>query len=230
MLSSYKRQQPLISIPFGELILLLFAQPVHSKVVSDITKTNHYYDFSIGEMAGEYEDFYGYVNSYWACGGGISLTWEESRFSKLILGFRGNIGNVTTYNANPYFRIETRWLGIGLGLNILKSGSYRDYLPMFSCRLGPSDKFFIEGKLFDHSPGIIYALAGIIKLGLGIHPVKGSEAMTRIGLSDCGLYLHPFIPIIQHRLYLEPFIAYGSLFGTAYQFNITVYYRFHYLK
>ncbi len=224
-----KRYQPKFKTVTLALFMLFAGEIPDTASQSDTTKSHSYFDLSLSGMEGEYQEICGGVHHYQAAGGGVSFTRKIDTFTKERLGARGYIGyedgRLRIIGGNLYGRAEARWIGVGAGLVGLKSLSYDgvEYLPMFSVRLGPADVFYIEGKMFDHSPGVVYGFTGLIKLGFGIGPTKDWEGEIHAGISDAGLYFQPLLPFFDNRLFLEPFLASGD--ENTYQLNLSIHLR-----
>ena len=184
---------------------------------------------SIGGMFGQYEEFVlcgpPPVHTYAVGGVGWSRTHRYGEFRSFTYGARGYLGDDDPSGLiiaiNPYSRYDWRWIGIGVGGHLGRLIFDGDALepplyPAAYLRLGPYDKFFLEGRLADHSPGSWPA--PVIQLGLGFGiPNRGN---LRLGVSDAGYYFSGRLPAPGQGLVFSPFFAVGT--ENIFQFGGTV--------
>jgi phosphatidylglycerol:prolipoprotein diacylglycerol transferase len=218
---------------------ILFGGKLENATPPDTAKSN-YTTISAGAMRGRYqeENCNRITNhTYGVGGGGISHTQRFGEFNKLTYGIRGYLGTDEGDNSfsirgiNPYVQYDIRWVGFGLGGHagdLIFDGDPENLYPQASLRIGPYDKFFVEGRLADHFPGSWPD--PLIKLGIGFG--LKNEGSLRLGISSAGgngtdLYVNPYIPL-NGRFVIDPFLAYGSKSGQeSYQLGLTLHYRFH---
>ncbi len=210
---------------------LLIIMP-QAQVPQDTVKSD-YATFSIGGMTGQYEESCGPTHSYNVGGIGIVGTHHYSQHQKLTYGLRGYFGtdkenaeNGRKFSlrvVNPYLQYDTRYVGIGIGGHagdLIFGGADDEHLyPGALLRLGPYNKFFVEGKLANHFPGSFPA--PLLKLGIGIG--LQNEGSIRLGISDAGFYVNPYLTT-QSGLVIDPFLGFGN--GQNHQFGLTFHYRF----
>jgi hypothetical protein len=206
--------------------IIFIASSFDSKNPPDSSESS-YYCISLAGMVGEYEETCGPVHSYYVGGLGISRTVKFNQFKKLEYGLRvyagydENDGSYHIQGINPYLQADYQWIGYGIGLHagdLFFDGSPANSLWQASLRIGPYDKFFIEGRLADHFPGPFPS--PVIKLGIGFG--LKNDGSLRFGISDAGWYVHPYLPI--GNLVISPFLAVGD--KNTSQFGLTVRYKF----
>lgn len=190
------------------------------------TKTG-FYSISLSGMTGEYVETCGPTHNYGVFGSGISYTKKLSQYDKFELGVRGysgtdnNWGSYQILGINPYFQSDFHWIGFGIGGHfgdLYFDGEPTSTFLQAALRIGPYDKFFIEARLGDHFPGSFPA--PLLKFGIGFG--LKNEGSLRLGVSDAGFYLNPYIPL-RKGIAISPFIAYGD--EETYQLGLTLRFR-----
>jgi phosphatidylglycerol:prolipoprotein diacylglycerol transferase len=185
------------------------------------------YNLSIAGMLGEYVETCGGSHYYEVLGAGISHTWKPDQFKRFKIGIRGyfgsdrNGGSYQILGINPYLQSDSRWIGFGIGGHfgdLYFDGEPINSLLQASLRIGPYDKFFVEARFGDHYPGSIPA--PVIKFGIGFG--FKNEGSIRLGISDAGYYINPYIPL-KRGAAISPFIAFGD--ENTYQFGLTLKFR-----
>ena len=207
--------------------IIFAASSFDSKNPPDKSESS-YYSFSLAGMIGQYEETCGPVHSYHVGGLGISRTVKSDQFKQLEFGLRAyagydeNGGSYHIRGINPYVQADSRWVGFGVGIHtgdLFIDGSPGNSLWQVSLRIGPYDKFFVEGRLGDHFPGPIPS--PVVKLGIGFG--LKNDGSLRFGVSDAGFYVHPYLPL-NHNLVMSPFFAWGD--KNTSQLGITLKYKF----
>lgn len=208
--------------------MIFIGSSFDTEAPADTSETS-YNNISIAGMFGQYPETCGPTHNYSVGGVGISHTKRVGLFKKYEIGIRGYIGEDRNggsnriLGVNPYFQADYHWIGLGFGVhagNLFFDGEYLggSFFPQVAVRLGPWDKFFIEGRLADHFPGSWPA--PLLKFGIGFG--LKNEGSLRLGISDAGWYISPYLPI-KDRLIINPFIAIGD--EETFQIGLTLRFR-----
>jgi prolipoprotein diacylglyceryltransferase len=200
---------------------LLMSQAAIDQTVEDGTQKEHV-EVGFGTNLGKYREACGPNNDFYNFGAGAQYVknWEGNH--QLEAGARAYIGNVDRYitidsitplpilGANPYVAYQNRWFGIEVGGHVgqlLATSDRRNFLPDLEVRLGPSDIFFVEGRVFNQGYNPIPNMPFRIGVGSGFGIKNGT--VFRMGAGLTGFYFNPTI-VFDQKYMVEPLISYGD--------------------
>lgn len=171
---------------------------------------------------------------------GTNLTFGQ-HWEKIVSSFPQNIRKENTFDINPFWSVESNWIGLGLGLHAFSFSHLliKDYkelstepetgtkwggvTPQVSFRVGPKKYFFAEYNLgskfmipFPENPQYFI-------FGSQFGSKNGFELSWGINTTyDFEMFLSSQIPIEKHFI-IEPLYR----FGDYNSFMINAYYRFN---
>jgi hypothetical protein len=203
---------------------LVFLGATSDSVARRDTTRASFLNFEAGAMTGEYTQPCGGTYRYGLGGIGASRTNRFNENLQLEYGIRaygGPYGPAVALGINPYARLDTRWVGVGLGghaiVNFPDTGRL-DVKPSVMLRVGPFGHFFIETDVNDHTPAAL-PYAGDFKLGAGY--IFRNHNQVKVGISDAGLFVNPDIGLTP-ELRIAPFGAISDWY--QWQVGVTLHY------
>ncbi len=203
---------------------LLMSQAAIDQTVPDGSREN-WVEVGMGAALGSYNETCGNTHTYGVAGAGGQYTHNINGRHQLEAGIRTYFGQdndrdtlVTLFGGNPYFAYQNRWVGAELGVhggNLIVDGQMRNFVPQGMLRVGPSDIFFAEFRVFNNGYAPIPGSA--MRLGIGSGFGLDNGTVFRIGISSSGYYINPTI-VLQKDYMIEPLVAYGG--RDNYQFGL----------
>jgi prolipoprotein diacylglyceryltransferase len=203
---------------------LLMSQAAIDQTVPDGSRENSI-DVGMGAAIGSYNETCGNTHTYGVAGLGAQYVHNINGRHQFETGVRGFLGEdndlqdrVTIVGANPYFAYQNRWVGAELGVHagsLLIDGQYRNIIPEGMLRVGPSDIFFAEFRVFNN--GYTPVPGSAMRLGIGSGFGLDNGTVFRLGISSSGYFIHPSI-VLQKNILIEPLVAYGG--RDNYQFGL----------
>lgn len=117
----------------------------------------------------------------------------------------------TILGGNPYIAYQNRWVGVELGGHVgnllLNNNVRKTFLPDFELRVGPSDIFFAEMRVYNQGYMPLPNMPLRIGIGSGFGLKNGT--VFRLGAGIHGMYFNPTI-VIDDKYMVEPMVSYGD--------------------
>jgi hypothetical protein len=220
-------------------------------------KYDYYYsDCPTGDCCNgpvEYHNCKAHYNVY---GAGFSNTHFTEKGRTLLLGLNFSYGtqyerdSITNsdnervvitdktsniYGLNPRLTYGDKYLGFGLGIHV---GSYQfdqsySFCPQLELRVGPTEYFYISGKLGEQFPGLTGRIPIKYELGSGFGTDNfilraGLQSRHLLGLdlmNPYGFFIQPSISFFKNQLTLEGYYAffperfYDTTYDEAREYN-----------
>jgi hypothetical protein len=213
---------PRLALPASLLLggLLMGQAAIDQTVEEGVQKET--VEVGAGVVIGRYREACGPTHDFYGVGAGAQYVknWEGKH--QLEAGARGYYAKdfkyitsvddtiLNIFGANPYVAYQNRWVGVELGGHVgdlLTNGQRRVFLPEFELRLGPSDIFFAEMRVFNSGYNPIPNMPLRIGIGSGFGLKNGT--VFRMGAGMNGFYLNPTI-VINDKYMIEPLVSYGD--------------------
>jgi phosphatidylglycerol:prolipoprotein diacylglycerol transferase len=189
-------------------------------------------EVGVGGTYGRYRETCGNTHRYWSTGAGAAYSYNMGGKHQIDAGIKayysydrepGTQEENYLAGGNPYVEYQNRWVGAQLGVhigNLLTNGQQRTILPSAQLRIGPSDLFFAEGRVYSAGFAPIPGTFAQVGIGSGFGLKNGT--VFRLGMGTMGVYLHPSI-VVQKDFLLEPMLSYGD--ESNWQFGLGLRYR-----
>jgi phosphatidylglycerol:prolipoprotein diacylglycerol transferase len=210
--------------------MLLMSQAAIDQTVSDDEEIAML-ETGLAGTIGRYQETCGDNHDYGVLGTGavVNYNWGGKHEFQIGAGIFGGYDrdsqtNRTIFGGNPYLGYQNRWAGIELGASmgsLVVDGDYRNFVPSFAARLGPSDIFFAEVRVYNN--GFVPVPGSGFRVGIGSGFGIKNGTVVRAGLGINGWYFHPSI-VLNRQLMFEPLIAYGE--ADNYQMSLGLRWRF----
>lgn len=213
---------PRLALPASLLLGgLLMGQAAIDQTVEDGVQKETV-EVGLGTVVGRYREACGPNHDFYGVGAGAQyvVNWEGKH--QLEAGARGYVAQdirristvddttLNVWGANPYVAYQNRWVGVELGGqvgNLLSNSQRKTFLPEFELRVGPSDLFFAEMRVYNnsytpmpHSP---------LRIGVGSGFGLKNGTVFRIGVGLTGFYVNPTI-VLNDKYMIEPMLSYGD--------------------